>query len=217
MVNIFITGVTGFIGTVLLGQLLLDTNSDQYSKIYCLVRNKRGVDSCQRRDSLVSKLKSWQINIPDATFDKIHIIQGDILEDRLGIEALPRDINVVVNLAASISFTLPVADAAKYNISGVMALMDHLTSLPDLQSFVHVSTLYINQANSGHYNDQYNNDYDKYTYEELYACYQECLQGTMPRLLQSKETRFINTYCLTKWIRTDWSTNVTVTTNHSTM
>ena len=180
--------------------MLSDANSDQYSKIYCLVRNKRGVDSHHRKDGLVNKLKSWQINIPDATFDKIHIIHGDILEDRLGIEALPSDINVIVNLAASISFTLPVADAAQYNISGVMALMEHLSSLPALQSFIHVSTLYINQFNSGHYNDHCDNDYDKYTYEELYTCYQECLQGTFPRLLQSNEKRFINTYCLTKWI-----------------
>ena len=200
MVNIFITGVTGFIGTVLLGKLLSDATITQYSKIYCLIRNKRGVHSQQRKDDLVNKLKGWNVMISDDLFDKIHIIHGDILEDRLGVESLPADIHVVVNLAASISFTLPVADAAKYNISGVMALMEHMKSLPDLQSFIHVSTMYINQFNTGYYNDQYNNDYDKYTYDELYNCYQECLQGNMPRLLQSNGKRFINTYCLTKWI-----------------
>ena len=95
--------------------------------------------------------------------------------------------NVIVNLAASIYYTLPIAQAAQYNISGVMALMEHLSSLPALQSFIHISTLHINQFNSGHYNNHCDNDYDKYTYEELHACYQECLQGTLSRLLQSNE------------------------------
>lgn len=51
--NIFITGGTGFIGTVLI-EALLDTTPD-IGKIYLLVRGKYGSDANKRLEKLLSK------------------------------------------------------------------------------------------------------------------------------------------------------------------
>lgn len=50
--NVLITGGTGFVGKILIRKLLMDTNP---SKIYVLIREKRGTKSEERLDALLKQ------------------------------------------------------------------------------------------------------------------------------------------------------------------
>ena len=85
--NILITGSTGFLGKVVLMDLLRRKN---ISKIYLLIRSKKGECAKTRYENLISNkfIKDYFINT-----NKINIIEGDILLKNLGIgttKSIPR-------------------------------------------------------------------------------------------------------------------------------
>lgn len=58
--NVFITGATGFLGTVLIERLLSAT--PKIGKIYCLIRAKNGFSAENRIERLMAKVVSIHIS-----------------------------------------------------------------------------------------------------------------------------------------------------------
>jgi thioester reductase-like protein len=109
-----LTGVTGFLGKVLLERILYAI--DVVEKVYILIRPKKGTSLDERFkkeildthcfDNLRERHGAEFMNFIKA---KVCPVQGDVLMDGLGLspadqDMLARSVNVIIHCAASIDF-----------------------------------------------------------------------------------------------------------------
>ena len=139
--TVFITGGTGYVGSVLIEQLLRCV--PELAAIQMLVRPKYGVDPADRIDKLLEKplfdaLRCEPLQPPgvDGVLAprsavarspllphlraKLHAVPGDVVRPRCGLseadyELVTRRATYVIHCAASISFTDPVQALAQQN------------------------------------------------------------------------------------------------------
>lgn len=76
-------------------------------------------------------------------------IEGDICKEMLAIKPddramLVRELNVIINIAASVNFNDPVQDALDINYFGCLRMLDLANECPHLAIYTHVSTCYVN-------------------------------------------------------------------------
>lgn len=81
--------------------------------------------------------------------NKIFPIEGDISSEKLGLSAdnralLIEEVNIIINLAASIDFNEPIRVAINTNYFGCLRVLELATSCKHLQVLTHVSTCYVN-------------------------------------------------------------------------
>ena len=81
--------------------------------------------------------------------DKLVAVAGDLVMDRLGISEdvraiLKRDVDVIINVAASVKFDEPLLDAIQINYMGCMRMLELAKECEKLEVFTHVSTAYVN-------------------------------------------------------------------------
>ncbi|OXA88942.1 thioester reductase [Flavobacterium hercynium] len=120
--NIFLTGVTGFVGSHLLEELLRHTSA----KIYCLVRASSAADGLERIKSTFAKFKlSWSVSYDS----RIMAIIGDLSLYRFGIENLAyhfiaNEIDVIYHSGSSVSYVQPYPLIKKSNIDGLHNIID---------------------------------------------------------------------------------------------
>ncbi|KAL8568138.1 hypothetical protein ACOMHN_027661 [Nucella lapillus] len=146
--NIFITGVTGFMGKVLLEKLL--RSCPDMGQCYVLVRPKKGVQPKERIKNILScklfeQLKSQQPGVEG----KVVAVCGDILEPNFGMSAedqhrVCENTSVVFHSAATIKFDEELKLSVQMNVVGVRHLSKLCRRMSQLQSLVHVSTAYAN-------------------------------------------------------------------------
>ncbi|GMI09777.1 hypothetical protein TrLO_g396 [Triparma laevis f. longispina] len=101
---------TGFIGRVMLWTLLSNLDNLGISKIYLLLRSKKGKNVEERFDDLLSDSMYVDLDLGVCEF-----LEGDVNLGKLGIKYIPREINKIIHLAASVSFTQTLKDAYKSN------------------------------------------------------------------------------------------------------
>lgn len=139
--TVFITGGTGYVGSVLIEQLLRCV--PELAAIQMLVRPKYGVDPADRIDRLLEKplfdaLRSEPLRPSGADGvlapksavarapllphlrAKLHAVPGDVVRPRCGLSdadyaLVTRRATYVIHCAASISFTDPVQSLARQN------------------------------------------------------------------------------------------------------
>ncbi|KAL4711272.1 hypothetical protein ACJJTC_019113 [Scirpophaga incertulas] len=143
--DIFITGVTGFLGKVVVERLL--STCPGVGRIYVLMRGKRGVDP-DARLLHIKKSPAFDILRKKAPeqLDKLCIVVGDIAEPMFGlnnetIEQL-KDVRVVLHCAATVKLDGPLANALTVNTAPVERLLALTDRMPHLEVAVHVSTLF---------------------------------------------------------------------------
>lgn len=150
--SIFITGATGFVGKVILEKILRSLDVD---KIYILIRPKRGCSPADRLITDVIESKIWErlhAERPDAAAliqSKLVAVGGDMLGDNLGLS--PEDLHIIrtqcqilIHCAATVSFEEPLDVAINMNTLGALRVMSVAHSMERLESYVHVSTCYVN-------------------------------------------------------------------------
>ena len=117
--TVFITGATGFMGKVLVEKLLRCT---LVSKIYVLIRPKKGVRSKQRlEDLLAGKIFDRIRKESPLVLKKVEVIDGDITEDKLGISeeqenSLASSVNVIFHSAATVRFDEDLSKSLAMNV-----------------------------------------------------------------------------------------------------
>lgn len=146
--TVLITGVTGFIGKVLLEKLLRVCH--ECDKIYVLLRPKKELSPQQRLDKL---LGGWPYtfhlaDVPERK-KKVVAVNGDITLHDLGLSDADRrlltaHVNIVVHLAATINFVAPIRESVVQNVVGTQNLVRLAYDIARLDVFVHVSTAYAN-------------------------------------------------------------------------
>ncbi|MEE2756435.1 MAG: AMP-binding protein [Myxococcota bacterium] len=159
--HIFITGVTGFVGKVLLAMLAARVPSVR--RVSVLVRTNRDYDNARRRfDAVVAKsepfdavaktlgkgaLKAW-------CDDVVNVVKGDISLERLGLsESAYREltendpVDLILHCAGNVNFNPPLDQALMVNSMGVAHKVEFARDAGC--PLVHMSTCFVVGQRSG--------------------------------------------------------------------
>ncbi len=151
--NILLTGVTGFVGKVVLEELIRRKDELTLNKVYILIRKKIN----KKTGGEISPLDRFNLDVasspcfsqlPKNWKNCITVISGDLKLNNLGIEEsivknMQKDITKIINCAASVEFDLPLVDAAEANITSALNVLNFSRNCSKLDSFVNVSTAYV--------------------------------------------------------------------------
>ncbi|XP_044261425.1 fatty acyl-CoA reductase wat-like [Tribolium madens] len=148
--TLFLTGGTGFVGKLILEKLLREC--PEIKKIFLIVRPKKGKTPQERFEELFDMpcfelLKSTKINISE----KVSLVDGDCQEPFLDLSAqnldlLREEVTCVIHAAANVKFDQSLKEAA-FNVRATRDLLELAKQMPNLKSFVYVSTAYSNCLN----------------------------------------------------------------------
>ena len=123
--NVFVTGVTGFLGQAVFERLLLDFPD---TRITLLVRPQLGSTGRQRVESLMGRPtfnalrdKVGTEGIAAALDERVDVVDGDFSADGLEI---PGDLDVVIHCAATVSFDPPIDEGFRTNLVGAVRLYE---------------------------------------------------------------------------------------------
>lgn len=198
--KVLLTGVTGFVGKVVLEELIRRRDELGLDKVYCLIRTHRKGNPPEERfiDEVMSS--PCFSRLPDKWHKCVDVFSGNLSEKNLGLNdkhlhKLQNEVTHVINCAASIEFDLPVQEAALANITGSLNVLELARACPKLENMVNVSTAYVSPYPGE----------NKPLFEELHALprpaatiYKEIVDGTIQKEALLQETGHLNTYTLTK-------------------
>ncbi|HEX5033585.1 MAG TPA: SDR family oxidoreductase, partial [bacterium] len=195
-----VTGVTGFVGKVVLEELLRRSEELKLEKVYVLIRPGRKGHSPQERfekevaaSPCFSKLaKGWE--------QKVTVVAGELSETGCALSLRDRgemsaEITHIFNVAASVEFDLPLEVAARSNIASSLNVLEFAKACPRLERLVGVSTAYVtpHRGNSGPIEEK-----PVPLPRPAREIYQQILSGGFDTKALLKETGHPNTYTLTK-------------------
>ncbi|CAL8472356.1 g11899 [Coccomyxa elongata] len=149
--TLFITGASGYVGSVVLEQLL--RFCPDVAQIYLLIRGKRGNSGEQRLDALLARplfhLHRKSGEFPSEVRRKLVVVNGDLGLPGLGLSpedrsALIRDTQYIVHSAASISFVDHIHRLIAHNYVATRNMAQLASEMRQIKSFLHVSTAYVN-------------------------------------------------------------------------
>jgi 1-acyl-sn-glycerol-3-phosphate acyltransferase len=144
--HVLVTGCTGFIGKVVLAELVRRRDELGIRRIDVLIRSKRGQDPAARFAAMIASPCFRQL---EPGWQAIcRPVAGDITQPHFGIAGderaeLTASLTQLIHCAASVDFDLPLAEAAGYNITGALGALGLAKQCPQLQAFVDVSTAYV--------------------------------------------------------------------------
>ncbi len=143
--QILLTGATGFLGKVVLWELLRRQGLDSRQRIAVVVRGKAGQSGAERFRRKVLGSDCWR-GLPEGTEDRIDVIDGDLEQERFGLDSdrwrsLAEKTGTLIHCAASIDFHLPVARAERANVGSALEVLA-LAKRARAERFVAVSTAY---------------------------------------------------------------------------
>ncbi|MEF7613132.1 thioester reductase domain-containing protein [Aquincola sp. MAHUQ-54] len=138
--DVLLTGATGFIGSYLLHELLLQTDA----RIHCLLRLPEGMqpaDAAARLRTALEAIGRWE----PAHAKRLAVIAGDLSQPRLGLgetewQALAQRIDTIWHNGAHVHHLMPYEQLRAANIGGTLALMQ-LASIGRPKRLHHVSSL----------------------------------------------------------------------------
>ena len=141
-----LTGVTGFLGKVMLEELMRRRDELRVERVLVLIRAKGGTAAHERFHKDVASAACFAA-LPTDWTRHVTVLDGDLSAPDLALSAPDRaalaGVTHIVHSAASVSFDLPVADAARANIHTSLHLLDAARACPALERFVYVSTAYV--------------------------------------------------------------------------
>ena len=199
--HVFLTGATGFVGKVVLAELLRRRKELRIDTIYVLIRTKKGKAPQQRFEDEIAGTKCFDL-LPDDWTRHVRAIAGELTHRECGmsehdVQLLTGRVTRIVHVAASVEFNLPIAEAASANITSALNVLDLAKRCKHLQRMVSVSTAYVTPWKPG--NDP--------IFEGLVplprapdATYRSILDGTADEKALMAETGHPNTYTFTKCI-----------------
>jgi HAD superfamily hydrolase (TIGR01490 family) len=147
--HVFLTGGTGFLGQAILERLL---SSHPGTTVSLLIRTKGSTTGEDRLRNLLRKpvFSAWRERVGDeeverAVRERLHVIEGG-----LGVlPPLPKDLDVVIHSASTVSFDPPIDQAFDTNVGGAVGLYEALALSGSDPHVVHVSTAYVGGIRKG--------------------------------------------------------------------
>lgn len=139
--KIFITGGTGLIGSYLVKVCL-----EKGHFVYVLSRAKDKISGYTR---IINLLKFWNTLNINKLIKNLRVIEGDIVEDNLGIKDkvdildLIDNVEIVYHTAASTNLRGEWNYMQKVNVEGTRHILDLFLKSTKLKKFNHISTCYV--------------------------------------------------------------------------
>lgn len=145
--HVLLTGATGFVGKVVLEELMRRREELGVDRVYLLIRSRKTKSPRDRFEQDVAKSLCFS-RLKPGWRDYVEAIAGDMRHEGLGISpsdtaTLQNEITHILHCAASVDFGLPVADATEINITGALRVLTFGQSCPKLERLVQVSTAYV--------------------------------------------------------------------------
>ncbi|XP_060668544.1 probable fatty acyl-CoA reductase 4 isoform X1 [Ziziphus jujuba] len=151
--TILVTGATGFLGKMLVEKVL--RVQPNVKKLYLLIRASDSHSASRRMyTEVIGKelfrvlREKWDTNFESLIAEKVAAISGDVSCENLGLdvndmEKLWKDIDVIVNSAATTSFDGRYDVALGTNTLGVLHVLSFAKKCTNLKMLVHLSTAYV--------------------------------------------------------------------------
>ncbi|GEL72431.1 SDR family oxidoreductase [Myxococcus virescens] len=145
--HVFLTGVTGFVGKVVLEALL----AQGVERVTVLVRESKDrqgrVHSAAERFAKVAQAECFSRLQPGWT-ERVAVVSGDLEQPACGLspadaDAVRQHVTHVVHCAASVEFDLPLAQATSANIRSALSVLELARTCPKVVGMVDVSTAYV--------------------------------------------------------------------------
>jgi fatty acyl-CoA reductase len=148
--TIFLTGVTGFLGQVILERLLLDFPD---TRVTVLVRGQQSSSAVDRVHYLTRKpsfdILRERLGGDDALLalldERIDVVDGDFTH---GEPEIPAGVDVAIHSAATVSFDPPIDEGFTTNLLGALNLYRGVLAA-NRPHLVHISTAYVAGVQKG--------------------------------------------------------------------
>lgn len=151
--TVFITGVTGLLGSYLL-KILLENGH----KVYALARRGKTETAYQR---VIDLLKFWDESVAPGFLKNLIVIEGDITLRNFGIgseatlELLKSEIEIIFHCAALTAFRAPLQMLEKINVQGTKNVLDLALHCKKMKKINHISTAFIvGNKNINNFNEE---------------------------------------------------------------
>ncbi len=146
--HILLTGATGFVGKVVLEELLRRRDELKIGTIYVLIREKGARRAPERRFETQVASSRCFAQLSDTWRDHVKVISGDLASRGMAMQesdaALLRErVTHIIHCAASIEFDPPLAAAAAANVTSSLNLLEFARSCERLEAMVSLSTAYV--------------------------------------------------------------------------
>jgi long-chain acyl-CoA synthetase len=140
---VFLTGATGFLGGEILARYL--ERSDR--RVFVLVRAGDEVAAEERLEETLAQVTLGR----GYDRDRVVAVPGDITAPDLGLDrrradGIAEEVGEVIHSAASVSFTLSLAESREINVAGterVLSFAERCLQRGGLRRFAYVSTAYV--------------------------------------------------------------------------
>jgi thioester reductase-like protein len=151
---VLMTGATGFLGQEILLRYL--ERSDR--QIYALIRAENDLRATERVRSILDSL----FGDADRYLSRVNAVAADVESAGLGLdhhkrEELARCVTEIIHSAASVSFTLPLAESRRVNVEGTRRLLEFAELCQgrgqNLRRFCHISTAYVAGDHPGEFTE----------------------------------------------------------------
>ena len=145
-VELLLTGATGFLGKVVLHELMLRADELGIARVHLLIRpTQRSTPEARWRTEVLASPCFAELS--EGWERRVQVVAGDLAAADAGIDpgaraALARRLTHVVHCAASVQFDLPLAEAAAANTTSALHVLELAQECPRLASMVSVSTAY---------------------------------------------------------------------------
>jgi fatty acyl-CoA reductase len=144
---VLLTGATGFVGKVVLAELLRRRAALGIERVLALVRAKDPEQADARLRSEVLGSPCFAAEAPG--YEKwVEAVAGDITRPRFALapeaaERVRADVTHVIHCAASVEFSLPIAEATAANVTGALHAVEVAGACRRLAGAAVVSTAYV--------------------------------------------------------------------------
>jgi alcohol-forming fatty acyl-CoA reductase len=151
-----LTGATGFLGKVALEELMRRRDELRVAKVHVVIRPSKSRTAAERFVHEVAASPCFAGLAPDWT-QCIEVVEADLARPGLGLDrartaALETSVTHILHAAASVSFDLPVREAAQANTVAALNVLALAQGCRRLQRMVSVSTAYVtpHDGKTGH-------------------------------------------------------------------
>lgn len=147
--HVFVTGGTGFVGQAILERLL---SSHPGTRITLLVRGKGSQTPQARIEGLLRKpvFTNWIDTVGEDEACRQFAARVTAHDGSLSnVGALPKDIDVVIHSASTVSFDPPIDEAFDTNVGGAHGVYGALLASGSNPHVVHISTAYVGGIRKG--------------------------------------------------------------------